>query len=103
MGRRGCSTCALLPSDGTCALSTAHARKPLSEKVLTHFLIPKTPPTFVHQVADFVSCYMPAYRLYLPSLYKDGPTTARKGHTLVVEIDQSRVPITDLSGLLPDA
>ncbi|KFM28168.1 D-glycerate 3-kinase, chloroplastic [Auxenochlorella protothecoides] len=57
----------------------------------------------VIQVADFVSCYMPAYRLYLPSLYKDGPTTARKGHTLVVEIDQSRVPITDLSGLLPDA
>ena len=42
---------------------------------------------------DFVDRYMPAYRAYLPPLYKDGPTTAQPGKLLVIEIDDSRAPI----------
>lgn len=44
-------------------------------------------------VADFVSRYLPAYAQYLPSLYAQGPTTARKGKTLVVEVDEKRSPV----------
>ncbi len=45
------------------------------------------------QVKDFVDRYMPAYRAYLPSLYAQGPTTARAGHLLVVEVDEARQPL----------
>lgn len=45
------------------------------------------------QVKDFVDRYMPAYRAYLPSLYSQGPTTARAGHTLFVEVDEARAPL----------
>jgi D-glycerate 3-kinase len=45
------------------------------------------------QIADFVSRYMPAYTAYLPGLYAQGPTTARAGHTLMIEVDQSRAPV----------
>jgi D-glycerate 3-kinase len=45
------------------------------------------------QIADFVSRYMPAYKAYLPGLYAAGPTTAKAGHTLVIEVDQSRSPV----------
>jgi D-glycerate 3-kinase len=45
------------------------------------------------QIADFVSRYIPAYTAYLPGLYADGPTTAKGGHTLVIEVDQSRSPV----------
>lgn len=45
------------------------------------------------QIADFVSRYMPAYTAYLPGLYAEGPTTARAGHTLIIEVDQSRSPV----------
>jgi len=44
-------------------------------------------------VADFVSRYLPAYGAYLPSLYAEGPTTARAGRTLVVEVDERRSPV----------
>lgn len=45
------------------------------------------------QVKDFVDRYMPAYRAYLPSLYAQGPTTGRAGHTLFVEVDEARAPL----------
>eukprot|EP00897_Mesotaenium_endlicherianum_P010735 jgi/Mesen1/9690/ME000680S09093 len=45
------------------------------------------------QVADFVSRYEPAYRAYLPELYKRGPEGASSEHTLMFKIDQSRNPI----------
>lgn len=44
------------------------------------------------QVAQFVDRFMPAYRAYLPGLYARGPTTARPGRLLVVEVDESREP-----------
>ncbi len=46
------------------------------------------------QVADFVSRYIPAYSAYLPGLYAQGPTTAAAGRTLVIEVDESRSPVT---------
>ena len=45
------------------------------------------------QVAAFVDRFMPAYRCYLPGLYERGPTTARAGHLLVVEVDEGRDPV----------
>lgn len=42
------------------------------------------------QVADFVDRYMPAYHAYLPGMYARGPTTARAGHVLVVQINETR-------------
>ena len=45
------------------------------------------------QVAAFVDRFMPAYRAYLPGLYSTGPTTARPGKLLVVEVDASREPV----------
>jgi D-glycerate 3-kinase len=47
------------------------------------------------QVADFVSRYMPAYEAYLPNLYKEGPSSARRGRNLTIEVDQSRSPVKD--------
>ena len=44
----------------------------------------------VVQVADFVDRYMPAYHAYLPGMYARGPTTARAGHVLVVQINETR-------------
>ena len=46
------------------------------------------------EVARFVDRFMPAYRCYLPGLYSRGPTTARPGALLVVEVDESRSPAT---------
>ena len=45
------------------------------------------------QVADFVDRYMPAYKAYLPHLYTAGPSTARPGQLLVVEVDAQRSPL----------
>ena len=45
------------------------------------------------QLRDFVARFMPAYSAYLPALYAQGPTTARKGHTLVLEVDERRSPV----------
>ena len=45
------------------------------------------------QVAGFVDRFMPAYRLYLPGLYRSGPTTAAPGRLLVVEVDAGRDPV----------
>ena len=45
------------------------------------------------QVAAFVHRFMPAYRAYLPALYAQGPTTARPGRLLVVEVDEGRQPV----------
>ncbi|GLI64652.1 hypothetical protein VaNZ11_007980 [Volvox africanus] len=45
------------------------------------------------QIADFVSRFIPAYSAYLPGLYAAGPTTARSGRTLILEVDQNRSPI----------
>jgi D-glycerate 3-kinase len=45
------------------------------------------------QIADFVSRYMPAYQAYLPGLYARGPTTARAGRTLILEVDHARAPV----------
>ena len=47
------------------------------------------------QVANFVECYMPAYKAYLPELYAKGPTTAKAGRLLMLEIDEHR-------GLVPE-
>lgn len=44
----------------------------------------------VLQVADFVDRYMPAYKVYLPSMYAQGPTTGKAGHLLMLEIDENR-------------
>eukprot|EP00898_Chlorokybus_atmophyticus_P004203 jgi/Chlat1/4784/Chrsp31S04775 len=46
------------------------------------------------QVADFVSRFMPAYRAYLPGLYKQGPKTSHAERTLKFNIDENRNPIT---------
>ncbi|KAG2438369.1 hypothetical protein HYH02_010824 [Chlamydomonas schloesseri] len=45
------------------------------------------------QIADFVSRFIPAYAAYLPGLYGSGPTTARHGRTLIIEVDQNRSPV----------
>eukprot|EP00208_Stichococcus_sp_RCC1054_P005537 CAMPEP_0206147512 /NCGR_PEP_ID=MMETSP1473-20131121/33672_1 /ASSEMBLY_ACC=CAM_ASM_001109 /TAXON_ID=1461547 /ORGANISM="Stichococcus sp, Strain RCC1054" /LENGTH=349 /DNA_ID=CAMNT_0053544469 /DNA_START=280 /DNA_END=1329 /DNA_ORIENTATION=- len=45
------------------------------------------------QVRDFVNRYMPAYEAYLPSLYASGPSTAKPGHVVVVELDSSRTVV----------
>ena len=37
-----------------------------------------------------MDCYMPAYKAYLPGLYTRGPTTARAGRLLMLEIDENR-------------
>ena len=50
---------------------------------------------FATQVANFVECYMPAYKAYLPGLYAEGPTTAKAGRLLMLEIDEHR-------GLVPE-
>jgi hypothetical protein len=47
------------------------------------------------QVADFVDRYMPAYKAYLPGLYAQGPTTAKPGQLLVVEVDRNRAIVED--------
>jgi D-glycerate 3-kinase len=52
-------------------------------------------------IADFVSRYLPAYGAYLPALYARGPTTARPGRTLVVEVDERRSPV-DAQPPLPE-
>ena len=44
------------------------------------------------QIADFVSRFMPAYKAYLPNLYSKGPTSCKKGKTLIIEVDQNRSP-----------
>lgn len=46
------------------------------------------------QVGQFVDRFMPAYKCYLPGLYKNGPTTAKPGKLLVVEVDEGREPVT---------
>ncbi|OAE32435.1 hypothetical protein AXG93_3218s1070 [Marchantia polymorpha subsp. ruderalis] len=45
------------------------------------------------EVQDFVSRYIPAYKAYLPSLYKDGPKNSKPEKTLRLDIDQNRNPI----------
>lgn len=45
------------------------------------------------QVGQFVDRFMPAYRCYLPGLYRNGPTTAAPGKLLVVEVDANREPV----------
>lgn len=47
------------------------------------------------QLEDFVSRFMPAYQAYLPGLYSHGPSTARHGHTLVLEVDEDRLPVEE--------
>ena len=42
------------------------------------------------QVKDFVNRYMPAYKAYLPHMYKEGPTTGKDDNVLMFEIDESR-------------
>lgn len=45
------------------------------------------------QVADFVDRFMPAYRAYLPGLYKDGPHMAAGRPTLAFQVDRNRTPV----------
>ncbi|KAL6497054.1 hypothetical protein OROGR_028983 [Orobanche gracilis] len=45
------------------------------------------------EVLDFVSRYLPAYKVYLPTLYSEGPNGSDPKHLLVVEIDEGRNPI----------
>lgn len=53
------------------------------------------------QVRDFCSCYMPAYRAYLPGLYKEMEAQQRigragasgDGQALVIEIGKDRNPV----------
>ena len=51
------------------------------------------------QVKDFVDRYMPAYKAYLPRMYKDGPERKAPGRALVIEINDSR----GLVAMQPDA
>ncbi|WCJ40654.1 P-loop containing nucleoside triphosphate hydrolases superfamily protein [Euphorbia peplus] len=45
------------------------------------------------EVEDFVSRYLPAYKAYLPTLYKEGPSGSNPEDVLVIEIDEGRNPI----------
>ncbi|KAJ8428321.1 hypothetical protein Cgig2_014212 [Carnegiea gigantea] len=45
------------------------------------------------EILDFVSCYMPAYKAYLPTLYSEGPNGSDPSRTLVIKIDEGRNPI----------
>ncbi|WVZ69261.1 hypothetical protein U9M48_018074 [Paspalum notatum var. saurae] len=45
------------------------------------------------EVMDFVSRYLPAYRAYLPTLYKEGPNGSKSEHLLVIDIDEGRSPV----------
>lgn len=45
------------------------------------------------QISDFVSRFMPAYEAYLPGLYSRGPTSSKKGKTLIIEVDADRSPV----------
>lgn len=45
------------------------------------------------EVAVFVDRFMPAYKCYLPGLYTKGPTTARKGRLLILQVDENREPL----------
>ena len=38
------------------------------------------------QVRDFVERFLPAYRLYLPTLYSEGPCGPRKEHIPVLQV-----------------
>ncbi len=38
---------------------------------------------------------MPAYKAYLPSLYESGPSTARHGHVVMVELDKTRTVVPE--------
>jgi hypothetical protein len=42
------------------------------------------------QIEDFCSRFQPAYRAYLPQLYKEGPPGAKEEATLRIRIDESR-------------
>lgn len=53
------------------------------------------PGMSAEQIADFVSRFIPAYAAYLPGLYGAGPTTARPGRTLVIQVDQHRAPLVE--------
>ncbi|TXG69160.1 hypothetical protein EZV62_004095 [Acer yangbiense] len=45
----------------------------------------------IFQVKDFVSRYPPAYNVYLPTLYSEGPSGSDPEH-LLIEIDEGRNP-----------
>ncbi|KAL5576377.1 hypothetical protein UlMin_018076 [Ulmus minor] len=45
------------------------------------------------EVKDFVSRYLPAYNVYLPTLYTEGPNGSDPERLLLVEIDEGRNPI----------
>eukprot|EP00798_Chlamydomonas_sp_ICE-L_P021504 gene21504-28486_t len=45
------------------------------------------------QIADFVARFQVAYRAYLPGLYNNGPTTAKAGRLLTIQVDQNRTPV----------
>jgi len=47
------------------------------------------------QIADFVSRFMPAYKAYLPELYRQGPTTCRPAATLIIQVDERRSPVAN--------
>ena len=49
-------------------------------------------PFFLLQIADFVSRYMPAYKAYLPGLYKWNPAFSTSQHILRFKIDAMRSP-----------
>ncbi|GAQ90446.1 D-glycerate 3-kinase [Klebsormidium nitens] len=42
------------------------------------------------QIEDFCARFQPAYKAYLPGLYKDGPPGAKPEATLQIRIDESR-------------
>lgn len=46
------------------------------------------------QVQAFVNCYMPAYKAYLPELYSKGPTTVKPRHSLIIEVNEDRSPVS---------
>lgn len=49
--------------------------------------------SFVLQVEDFVSRYLPAYKAYLPTLYSEGPNGSDPNRLLLIEIDDGRNPM----------
>ena len=70
----------------------AHAWRAEAEAAMAAAGRPAMTPA---EVSTFVDRFMPAYRAYLPGLYKNGPTTAAPGKLLVVAVDKARAPVAE--------
>ncbi len=94
LAKRPRSACAALPGDARrgASSSTPRSSPPFERGASARPCAARGPEQAAAgaQVQDFVDRYMPAYHAYLPGMYAAGPTTARPGHVLIVEIDERR-------------